>query len=121
MENKEKEFDLGTVLSITTGRLFTDLDNVYSALNYLTGDNIYTHQIARVVKVAGPYVLSKYPQLEGVGSDLVVNSEEDVITFLKEQKKIYGNKFALTPMTKEDGYSYVDPIEEIVQIKSKKR
>ncbi len=39
-ENNERNFDLGTVLTITSGRLFTNLDNVYDILNYLSNDKI---------------------------------------------------------------------------------
>ena len=55
MENIEiapKMFDLGAILNITTGRLFTNMDDVYEVLNYLTGDDICTHQIPRVMKAA---------------------------------------------------------------------
>lgn len=48
MKNKEinkiqKEFNLGAILNITTNRLFTNLEDVYEVLNYLTGDSVYTH------------------------------------------------------------------------------
>ena len=35
-ENNERTFDLGTVLTVTSGRLFTSMDNVYDILNYLS-------------------------------------------------------------------------------------
>ena len=43
-ENNERNFDLGTVLSITTGRVFTN-------------------QLPRVAEITQPYILSRYPQL----------------------------------------------------------
>ena len=53
MENQEmqRDFDLGAILNITTSRLFTNMDDVYEVLDYLTGDSIYTHQIPRVTKI----------------------------------------------------------------------
>lgn len=72
MKNKEinkiqKEFNLGAILNITTNRLFTNLEDVYEVLNYLTGDSVYTHQIPRVMPIAKAYILSLYPELTGVG------------------------------------------------------
>lgn len=32
-ENNSREFDLGAVLNITTGRLFTNMDDIYEVLN----------------------------------------------------------------------------------------
>ena len=97
------------------------MDDVYEILNYLTGDSIFTHQIPRVMNAVKPYVLSLHPELKGVGVDVVINSFEDAKTFVDEQKKIYGDILSLTPMSKTDGYSYVDPIEEAIEIKSRIR
>lgn len=121
MEKNSKQFDLGAILNITTGILFTSMDDVYEVLNYLTGDSIFIHQIPRVMDAAKPYVLSLHPELEGVGVGVAINSFEDAKAFVDEQKKIYGNKLSLTPMSKTDGYSHVDPIEEAIEIKSGRR
>ena len=121
IEKNSKQFDLGAILNITTGILFTSMDDVYEVLNYLTGDSIFIHQIPRVMDAAKPYVLSLHPELEGVGVGVAINSFEDAKAFVDEQKKIYGNKLSLTPMSKTDGYSHVDPIEEAIEIKSRRR
>lgn len=121
IEKNSKQFDLGAILNITTGILFTSMDDVYEVLNYLTGDSIFIHQIPRVMDAAKPYVLSLHPELEGVGVGVAINSFEDAKAFVDEQKKIYGNKLSLTPMSKTDGYSNVDPIEEAIEIKSGRR
>ncbi len=115
--NNERNFDLGTVLTITSGRLFTNMDNVYDILNYLSNDEIYTHQIPRVMKVAQVHVLGRYPQLDGVGKDVIINSEQDVKAFIDEQKGIYGDSFGLSPMT-EEMYQHIDPIEEAIDMRS---
>ena len=116
-ENNERNFDLGTVLTITSGRLFTSMDNVYDILNYLSNDKIYTHQIPRVMKIAQSHVLGRYPQLDGVGKDAVINSEQDVKTFIDEQKGIYVDSFGLSPMF-DEMYQHIDPIEEAVDMRS---
>jgi len=121
IEKNFKEFDLGAILNITTSRLFTNMDDVYEVLNYLTGDSLFTHQLPRVMETAKPYVLSLYPQLEGVGVDVVINSFEEAKAFIDEQKKIYGDKLPLTPMSKIDDYSHIASMEESIQIKSGRR
>ena len=120
MENQEmqRDFDLGAVLNITAGRLFTNMDDVYEVLSYLTGSRIYTQQIPRVMEAAKPYVLSLYPELKGVGADVEIHSFEDAKAFVDEQKKVFGDKLPLKPMSRTDGYSYVDPIEEAVEMTS---
>ena len=93
--------------------------NLYDILNYLSSDEIYTHQIPRVMKVAKSYVLEKYPQLDGVGKVVVINNEQDVKTFIDEQKNIYGDSFGLSPMPNEM-YQHIDPIDEIIEMRSGK-
>lgn len=116
-ENNEKNFDLGTVLTITSGRLFTDIDNVYDVLNYLSNDDIYTHQIPRIMQVAQSYVLGRQPQLDGVGKDVVINNEQDVKAFIDGQKAIYGDSFGLSPIS-EEMCQHIDPIEEAINMQA---
>jgi hypothetical protein len=61
-----KEFSLGDVLSITTGRLLSErhMDGVYDILNWMTGDNLYTHQLPRDGKACEPWLIEQYPQLD---------------------------------------------------------
>lgn len=99
-KNNEKTFNLGSILTITTGRLFTEMDNVYEILNFLSEESIYTHQIPKVMKIAQQYVLDKCPQLNGVGQDIVINSFDDAKKFLNSQEDILGNCFSLTPIPK---------------------
>ena len=119
LENNEKNFDLESVLSITTARLFTDTKKVYDILNYLTNSNIFTHQMPRAIKAAQHYILARYPQLEGVGQYVIINNYEDLKTFLNSQKAVFGNSFALSPMPREI-YEYMDPIEEAIEMQSGK-
>lgn len=56
-ENNAKRFDLGAVLTVSTKRLLTDIDDLYKILNYLTGEQIYTHQIPRALLATSQYVL----------------------------------------------------------------
>lgn len=111
-KNNEKNFDLGTILTVTTGRLFVEIEKVYDILNYLSNDNIYAHQIPRVRKVAQSYILERYPQLEGVGKAVVVNNWEDVMVFLDSQKAILGDSFALSPMPREI-CEHINPIQKV--------
>ena len=115
-ENNERTFDLGSVLTVTTRRLFTDMDSLYDILNYLSNDIIFTHQIPRVLKAAQPYVLARYPQLIGVGQDVVIDGLEDAKAFLDSQKAVLGDSFALSPMPREM-CEHIDPIEEAIEIR----
>ena len=120
--NNQQEFDLGTILTITTAkfRLFTEIENVYKILDYLTESTHLTHELPSTHEIARPYILSLYPNLEGVGDDVVIESYEDLENFLTEQKKIFGETLALSPIPK--GYSYIEPTSGLKDTpKSKKK
>ena len=58
-----KQFHLGDVLSVTSDFLLSPrkIDGVYDILNYMTGDDLYTHQLPRASKECKPWLLRKHP------------------------------------------------------------
>jgi len=60
-----KTFHISDVLSITTGRLVSSrhIDGVYDILNFLTGDNLYTHQLPRAMRECKPWLRSQFPSI----------------------------------------------------------
>lgn len=91
-----KTFDLGTVLSITTGKLLTDIGNVYEILGYMVGGSLFTHQLPEASDVCKPVILAKYPQLEFIDSFWV--GERNWKEFLDEQIALFGNEFEIEPL-----------------------
>ena len=72
-----KRFDLGTILSVTTGRLLTTsrgdgngIDALYELLGWMTSDSPYTHQLGRFAAECKPWLLRWFPELEGVQAAL---------------------------------------------------
>lgn len=51
-----KSFPTGAVLSVLTGRLVSEnhMTGIYEVLNWITGENVYTHQIPRISHEAVP-------------------------------------------------------------------
>jgi hypothetical protein len=66
--NDSKLFHIGTILSVTTGRLVspTGLNGVYEILSYMAGESVYTHQIPRFGEECAPWLLRQHPQLANV-------------------------------------------------------
>jgi hypothetical protein len=115
METKmnTRTFDLGTVLSITTGVLFTTMDNVYDILNYMTGDELFTHQLPRASRECAPAILRQWLCLKEVDATNIdkTNWKE----FLGKQIKKYGNEFSIVPLVAFE-HKYIDPMEEAEQM-----
>lgn len=60
-----KLFHISDVLSVTTGRLVSSrhMDGIYEILNFLTGDNLFTHQLPRAMEECRPWLRSTFPNL----------------------------------------------------------
>jgi len=106
-----KEFHLGDVLSITTSRLVSPrlIEGVYDILNYMTGENLFTHQLVRAHDVCRPYLLKQFPQLKDVNCEDVApdNWRERIDTLVKE----FGETLMVEPLPK-GVYISIDPITE---------
>jgi hypothetical protein len=60
-----REFDLGDVLSITTGRLVSPrrMKGVADILSYMTGESLLTHSLLRAGDICKPEIIRQHPQL----------------------------------------------------------
>jgi len=58
-----KTFHISDILSITTGGLVSDrhMDGVYDILNFLTGDELLTHQLPRAMRECEPWLRTQFP------------------------------------------------------------
>ncbi len=108
-----KEFDIGAVLSVTTGRLLCPIGGVYDILNYMTGENLYTHQLPRVSKEASPVILARHPHLAAIEIPEFA-SPDDVPAFVAGLREKYGARFAVPRMT-NDQHERIDPLSELVE------
>jgi hypothetical protein len=81
-----KEFAIETVLSVTTGLLLTGIDDVYKILNYMTGDELFTHQLPRAARQVKPELLKQHPALGNDDLKQKISKLEQLIEFNRERK-----------------------------------
>lgn len=127
-----RQFNLGDVLSITTGRLLSDrhMEGIYDILNFMTGDSLFTHQLPRARSECIPYLLKQHPDL---GSseiekaltvlDRNLDGIEDndarglvIDNWLENQQKKYGKMLDVMKIP-SNAHETKDPIEEAVEMK----
>lgn len=60
-----KNFHISDILSVTTGRLVSSrhIEGLYDILNFLTGDELFTHQLPRVFRECAPWLRTQFPLL----------------------------------------------------------
>ena len=64
-----KDFKTADVLSVTTGLLCGDMGGVYEILDYMTGDDLCTHQLGRASLECAPFMLAQHPQIAGISPE----------------------------------------------------
>ena len=118
---KTREFPLGSILSVTTGRLVArgHMGDLYEILNYMTGDNLFTHALPRASDECKPHLLAQHPHLADVvvpeWDDLPDDQEQAkaiVYAWLAEQEATYGATLPVSPVPHED-HTVIDPISEL--------
>jgi len=106
-----KWFHLGDILSVTTDKLMSPrlMDGVYDILNFMTGENLFTHQLPRARDVCAPYLLKQWPAIAEANCDGV--NLENWRERLDQLAVKYGEELEVEPLPK-GVYIPIDPITE---------
>lgn len=115
MNNVAVVFDLGDILSVTTGILMSPdgMKGVYRILNYMTGDDLFMPQLPRVSLEMTLVIFEQHPQLQDIQAEEM--ESEDVWKFLNKMKSIYGDSLPIIPCGIFQ-HQKIDPQEEAEQI-----
>jgi hypothetical protein len=112
-----RTFDLGDVLTITTGALVSarHVDGIYDILNYMTGDNLFTHQLPRAMDACAGPLLDQHPQLASVVlPDWPHGVTAEVVhAWVDEMRLTYGDSLPVAPLSE---WHHVDPLQEMVEM-----
>ena len=113
-----KTFHLGDILSVTTGCLVSPrhIDGVYDILNWMTGDNLMTHQLPRACGECEGPLRAQHPDLIVIEVPGDFGGKEGVDRWLAEQVTIYGETREVAPLAAED-HTRIDPITELRAMK----
>lgn len=112
-----KEFHIGDVLSVTTGRLVSPrhIEGVYDILNHMTGESVYTHQIPRICQEAEPVLLAQHPFLADIEVPEAFTGEAHVKEWLAAIVATHGETLPVVPMTKDE-HEYREPVSELAEM-----
>ena len=107
-----RQFHLSDILTITTGILVSTrhMKGVYDILNYMTRDNLFTHQLPRAGREAKPYLLRQHPWLADIDHSTV--NEYHWREWLDEQIKAHGEYHTVMPIPPDD-HEVIDPLKEL--------
>jgi hypothetical protein len=108
-----KTFHIGDILTITTGKLVSPrhVDGIYDILNWMTGDNLFTHQLPRACDECSPSLRTQFPDLAAI-MPRDFSDKDQVWAWLSEQVQAYGETREVAPLH-EDEHTHIDPFTEL--------
>ena len=117
-----RQFHLGDIISAAFGVLVSlrHIDGVYDTLNFLTGDNLFTHQLPRAGRAVQPYVLEQHPQLVPLLTSTKRVTTKNWRKWLKQQIALYGEFLPLEPLP-PGAWTHVDALQELETMVPKDR
>jgi hypothetical protein len=109
-----KDFHIGDILSITDGHLVSPrhIDGVYDILGWMTGDQLWTHQLPRASRECEPSLREQHPDLAAVVFPDGLEGEQPVMAWLAEQVAMFGATRPVRKLAAVD-HTPIDPITEI--------
>lgn len=113
---QRRQFHLGDLLTVATSRLISPsgMRGAHAILSYMTGDDLFTHQLSRALDVCKEPILEQHPFLKDITVP-VLDSEVAVIGWLGEAVKQYGELFDVRPLA-PGIYESQNPIGELIEI-----
>lgn len=107
-------FHLGDILSITTGFLLSPrrIEGIYDILNYMTGDNLFTHQLPRAAAECKPFLLQQHPQLAAIDASTITRENWDL--WMSDQIGRFGEKLPVSRLPAH-AHEFIDPMSELAE------
>ena len=112
------KFTTGEIISAATGRLCCDIGRVYVILNFLTGDNLFTHQLPRARRACEAWVKKQCPWLDELNTEAC--NTENWKEWLAEAESKYGKEHDVEPLPIGE-WERRNPLEELVNMVGKEK
>lgn len=112
-----KSFHISDVLTVITGRLISTrhMDGVYDILSFMTGDNLFTHQLPRAREECIPYLLEQFPQLDTPEMQFAVGELIEMLETISDKKEL--DNLLLGWLSKLTSGKYGVKCEEELEVK----
>jgi hypothetical protein len=109
-----KDFPTEQALSAVTGYLLCPIDGVYAVLNWMTGEELYTHQLPRVGREAAPVLLAAHPELAAAYEEAGQIDRDNWKQWRDVWVARYGATISVPKMNHRE-HERIDPISELAE------
>ena len=113
--NTTRAFPIADVIGTITGRLIGKMEGIYALSQFMCGEPVWIHQLARVGREICPVVLRQHPEIEPVIEEAGTITKDNLKEKLEGWTSRFGETIALSPMTPND-HEPIDPISELTEM-----
>lgn len=117
-QSGQMTFTAGEIISASLGNLCCPIERVYAIMNFLTDDNLYTHQLPRAFRACESWVKQQHPWVNQL--DASQCNRDTWREWLSDAESRFGNEHKLKPLPKGVWRS-VDPVREAIEIMEDKK
>lgn len=107
------KFTTAEIITAGTGKLCCQMEGVYKILNFLTGDNLYTHQLPRAFRACEAWVIEQHPWLKELDESKC--NPETVWEWLADAEARFGKMHELQPLP-QDRWLSKGPVAELLEM-----
>jgi hypothetical protein len=94
------------------------IGDLYELLNWLTGDELYTHQLGRAADVCGPWLVEQHPVLECVTLPEGRPDARGWCDWLESTKAAIASELTLRPLP-ADRWTTRNPLDELLDMRTR--
>jgi len=107
-----KKYHIGDILSITTSKIVSPshIGGIRNILNYMTGDNLYDHQLPRAADECRPWLKAQFSWLNDVDASDV--NPDNYKRWTEEQVEKYSEYLEVKPLPATI-HDIIDPLDEL--------
>lgn len=109
------KFSSGQIVSVVTGVMACEMDEIYLILNYMTGDDLYTHQLPRAATACEEYIKKQCKWADSVDTSTL--SPKTYKDWIKKLNDTYGEWHDLEPLP-VGIWQKKNPISELIEMRS---
>jgi len=107
------KFTTGQIISAGLGKLCCKMEGVYEIVNFLTSDNLYTHQLPRAFRACEAWVIEQHPWLKELDESKC--NPETVWEWLADAEARFGKMHELQPLP-QDRWLSKGPVAELLEM-----
>lgn len=109
-------FSLGVILTVTTDTfLMDDIGDLYELLNYMTRDELFTHQLPRAAKECRPALLAQHPQLTDITVPGDLSGADAFKAWLANQSATLGAELPVAQLDPA-AHEHINPLVELTNM-----